>query len=597
LNNLAALFLEMGQPAEAEPLYTESLRIIAASLGDSSAEYVSSLHNLAILYAASGREATALDLMEEAARLEDQMVGRILAIGSESARMAYLRMLQCGVDAVLSLVLRHYATSAPAVGKALDLVLRRKAVVTEAMAIPRDAVLERRYPGLQGELKELAALRLQVARKALAGPGAEGPAAHRQLLGEWKDRKERLESELTGRIPEMNLERMLRAADRRAVARALPEDAALVEFVRFDVFDFTAVLARGERLWKPCRYIAFILRAGEPDQARLVDLGEAEPIDQMIAGFRRWIAGGLEGGDDPARGEWPADAAGPAGIDDGSTLRAALFTPLAAALGDRTRLILAPDGDLARLPFEVLPMEDGRPLIDEYRISYLGAGRDVLRFGATSATEAREPVVLADPDFALAASPATAGPEPPSGGRPGTPPPRGARATSMGSHCSSRPCARRARRASVSAGYLACRPGWKGQRSKRGSRRAARRASCTSPPTASSWPTRSAMRAVRRGSGRWGWAWDAWRGRSSRTRCSAPGSPWPEPIPGSRADIRRWKPRTACSPQRISRASICWRWTSWSSRPARPAWVTSGRGKVSSACGGRSCWRARRRWS
>src|SRR6266536_2103277 len=142
LNNLAALFLEMGQPAEAEPLYTESLWIIRASLGDSSAEYVSSLHNLAALYAASGRETAALGLMEEATRLEDQMVGRILAIGSESARMAYLRMLQCGFDAVLSLVLRHYAASAPAVGKALDLVLRRKAVVTEAMAIPRDAVLE-----------------------------------------------------------------------------------------------------------------------------------------------------------------------------------------------------------------------------------------------------------------------------------------------------------------------------------------------------------------------------------------------------------------------------------------------------------------------
>src|SRR5207247_3387794 len=127
----------------------------------------------------------------------------------------------------------------------------------------------------------------------------------------------------------------LRAADRRAVALALPEDAALVEFVRFDVFDFTAVLARGERLWTPCRYIAFVLRAGEPDQARLVDLGEAEPIDQMIAGFRRWIAGGLGGGDDPARCEWPADAAGPAGTEGGTTLPAALFTPLAAPLRDR----------------------------------------------------------------------------------------------------------------------------------------------------------------------------------------------------------------------------------------------------------------------
>ena len=57
---------------------------------------------------------------------------------------------------------------------------------------------------------------------------------------------------------------------------------------------------------------------------------------------------------------------------------------MAPALGSRARLLIAPDGDLTRLPFEVLPTADGRCLIDDYQISYLSCGRDVLRFGSAT---------------------------------------------------------------------------------------------------------------------------------------------------------------------------------------------------------------------
>jgi hypothetical protein len=62
-------------------------------------------------------------------------------------------------------------------------------------------------------------------------------------------------------------------------------------------------------------------------------------------------------------------------------LRAAIFDPLLPAIGNRKQLLLAPDGDLTRLPFEALPTDDGRRLIDDYQISYLGVGRDALRSG------------------------------------------------------------------------------------------------------------------------------------------------------------------------------------------------------------------------
>jgi hypothetical protein len=85
----------------------------------------------------------------------------------------------------------------------------------------------------------------------------------------------------------------------------------------------------------------------------------------------------------------------------GTPLREAVFDKLAAALKGRTRLLLAPDGGLTRLPWEVLPTADGRRLLDAYQISYVSCGRDVLRFGAASTGQPGEPLMLADPDFDL----------------------------------------------------------------------------------------------------------------------------------------------------------------------------------------------------
>ena len=81
-------------------------------------------------------------------------------------------------------------------------------------------------------------------------------------------------------------------------------------------------------------------------------------------------------------------------------LRSAVFDPLIDALKGRKRLLLAPDGNLSRVPFEVLPLNnDGRCLIDEYFITYLSTGRDILRFGNVVSGLSIDPLVAADPDF------------------------------------------------------------------------------------------------------------------------------------------------------------------------------------------------------
>src|SRR5262249_41126588 len=83
------------------------------------------------------------------------------------------------------------------------------------------------------------------------------------------------------------------------------------------------------------------------------------------------------------------------------SLRKALFDPLLPALMGRTRLFLAPDGDLTRLPFEALPLVDKQRIIDNYLISYLGSGRDILRLGIVSPHQPGAPLIVADPNFDL----------------------------------------------------------------------------------------------------------------------------------------------------------------------------------------------------
>lgn len=453
LNNLATMYLATHHYAQAEPLLQQALHMRLACLGDEHADYagslvalavycqgvgdylraeplleqatdiigntLSTLHpsygaclvNLAFVRVATNQTSDALPLMERAMAIDDRIIGEIFSIGSETQRMAYLGTIQAKFESFLSLVLEHLQDTHGGVNAAFELILRRKAIGAEAIAAQRDVVMGGKYGELKARLRQLTALRLRVAKKRLVGPGPDGPQEHERLLAKWNSEKDRLEAELARQIPEMNLEQQLRAADRRAVALGLPEGVALVEFVRFDVFDFHAVAEkvsdsrwRAPQQWKPARYLAFVLPAGEPDNVQMIDLGEAEPIDRMIADFRAGITGQTEHGAGRDLGAAPGEGTDGREREIGSPLRAAVFDKLTDALGGRNRLLLSPDGDLTRLPFEALPSADGRRLIDDYHFSYVAVGRDVLRFGAESSGSPTDPLIVADPDFDLAST-------------------------------------------------------------------------------------------------------------------------------------------------------------------------------------------------
>jgi CHAT domain-containing protein/tetratricopeptide (TPR) repeat protein len=398
LNNLAELYKGAGRYAEAEPLHRRALEIRTALLGEDHPDVAASLNNLAGLCAATSREGEALDLMKRAQNINDHLIRNIFSIASESQRLRYLSFLRGDMDAFLSLISRYMPSSPDAAGAGLDLVLKRKAIVAEAMAAERDAVLGGRYPELEPKLRELKTLRFQIAQKMMAGPGPEGIDVHRKTLEKWEDEKEKIEVFLANRIPEINLDKRLMDADRQAVAKALPGNSALVEFVRFELFDFKAIAAQGQPVWKPARYLAFVMPSGEPGKISMIDLGQADEIDRMISEFRTRITG--ESDNRGGRGIVTRTERKEGG-ESGPKLRAAVFDPIMGSLFGQKRIFVAPDSNLYRLSFGALPAETGRYLLDDYHICYIGSGRDILRFGTLSQAASAAPLVTADPDYDL----------------------------------------------------------------------------------------------------------------------------------------------------------------------------------------------------
>ncbi len=424
LHNLASLYHNvMGRYGEAESLYRKALEIKIAVLGKEHPDVATTLNNLAALCAATSRASEGLELMKQAQSINDHLIRQVFSFASETQRMGYIAALRGDMDSFLSLISQYLSDSPAALRDGLDLVLKRKAIVAEALATRRDAILGGRYPDLVPALRRLRTLSVQIAQKIMSGPGPEGAEAHWQLIEKWKAEKESLEVFLASRIPEIDLERKLMEANRARVAGALPEGTVLVEFVRFNLFDFKGLRAQGQSVWKPARYLAFVLLPDQPDNVEMIDLGEADLIDDMISDFRAAITGRTEKpagheargglgavmdlGQKPLQASSPYQSS-PEGRQDATTnvgqkLRGALFDPLIKVFGDRKRLILAPDGDIYRLPFGALPADKERYLIEDYHISYVGAGRDILRFGAGSAPGAAPPIVIADPDYDLEA--------------------------------------------------------------------------------------------------------------------------------------------------------------------------------------------------
>jgi tetratricopeptide (TPR) repeat protein len=363
LRGLGSLLAREDRVDEAEPLLAKAVTL-ARRLGPGHPELAMALQSHATLRAATGDWQPALRFLRESIEITNGMVRQVIALGSDRQRLAYMATIRRELELTVSLALAltegddapRDGVSAEGIRLAGDLVLRRKGVTAEVLALHRDAVLLERHPEFREELQRLAALRAQIARRTLDGPGPEGPDAHTALLAEWAAAREELERTIAADVPSLGFERRLQRADVDGAAAALPEGSALIEFLRGPTLRLTED-ASDRLTWRPARYVAFVVRAGSTGTTKLLDLGDAETTDRLIATLRQAIPGaGSELRDVEPEGEHD----GRANSEQAATnLAARILHPWLGSLDESCRrLFLAVDGELTTLPFEILPLDE-----------------------------------------------------------------------------------------------------------------------------------------------------------------------------------------------------------------------------------------------
>ena len=360
LNNLAFLYNSQGAYAKAEPLLLRALAINEKALGPDHPDTAQSLNSLAALYMNHGAYAKAQPLLRRGIGSQSLFLQGQLPLLPQAARLAQVQALDGSWEFAFSGVER----SSSAAELALFSRLNRYGLLLEIEQ--RQAQLARAPGAPQALARQIAELTTRLADVAI-------PAAQRQELGK---RREELEREFYRLLPSLKPQ----IVEPAQVARLLPAGAVLVEFQRYRLYDMRQ--KKGQR-WGAPRYLALVLSPA--GTTRAVDLGPAAAIDPLIA---RALKGSEANSDDPST-LW-------------QQVNEKLFpAPLLQLLEEANQWILAPDGELSRIPYAALPSprDPQRRLPDTVTLKLVSSGRSLLPQSPASGSAITRPLVLADPDF------------------------------------------------------------------------------------------------------------------------------------------------------------------------------------------------------
>lgn len=399
LNNLAILHQTMGDNAKALTLFERALTIREKALGPQHPDTAMVLNNVAFLYQDMGDFTKALPLFERSLTICEKAFGsqdRATAVCQHNLATNYYRQddlvntrafvtkwvssIHHQLQSILAMDERSRLTwQASHLVYSLEpcvlrpepmgqLLLRWKGIVLDSMIEDRAmaSAVSGDSEGRQ-KLADIQQLRTSMSKLAFSDKQADRDQSE-QIASRIADIERSLASRAT------ILGRVRQSADITldAVLPALPYGYVLLDFFQF----YDPKLKEEEA---NCYGVLLLAGDGQP---KIIRIDGAETIDQAIAASRSAITKGDE----------------PAFLSSLKILTDKLWIPIAAQLPpDSKTLIIGPDGALNSLSFAALPSSDGRFLAEQYRIVYVGSGRDLAR--PVSKERSNHFAVFADPDF------------------------------------------------------------------------------------------------------------------------------------------------------------------------------------------------------
>jgi CHAT domain-containing protein len=391
LDMLGNVHRARGEYAKAESLYQKALGVSENFLIPNHPAVAKTLDHLATLLAAKGDGAKAIEFQARSNRIDEQNISLNLSSGSERQKLVYMRTLNDKVSKTISLQLRFGSNDPGSREHAAELLLQRKGRIQDVMINTFSNLRSRLRMEDQKLLAKLNSVNAQLSRLVLEGPEQNSTAKHRERIATLEEQKEKLESDISRASAGFYQQPQTVTLD--AIRSVIPEHTALVELAVYNPFD---PMAEDAKAYGDAHYVAYVIRKEGEVQSR--ELGEAKSINNTIGAFRQALQ-------KPQRQDVQELARS---VDE------KIMQPIRALLGDSEQLLISPDGDLNLIPFEALVDEREHYLVEQYAVTYLTSGRDLLRMQVEHESQS-EPLVMANPSFGdpdapqLASTPVMAG--------------------------------------------------------------------------------------------------------------------------------------------------------------------------------------------
>ncbi len=303
--------------------------------------------------------------------VEETTLTTFLATGSESQKQASMIKLSNTTHITISLHLQDAPNNPKAANLALTTILRRKGRILDSTINSLQTIRDNLTPENKKLLDDLATTRTQLAALIYNKPKNLPLEQYRQQVATLKGKAEKLEADLS--LASAAFAETTKPVTIEKVQKLIPADAVLVEIMQYYPVD-----AKANKFKQP-HYAAYILHStGAP---QWLDLGATEPINKAIREFRYSLSRPDTSHKQIAR-----------------TLDQQVMEPIRQKLGNAKHILLSPDSLLNLIPFAALVDENNQYLIQNYNITYLTTGRDLIKLEIDFPTK-QPPVLVANPEY------------------------------------------------------------------------------------------------------------------------------------------------------------------------------------------------------
>jgi CHAT domain-containing protein/Tfp pilus assembly protein PilF len=365
LNNLGGNSQQLGKYEEAEAHYRQSVEMYTRlARGDHPALLVS-MTNLAGVLVARRQHSEAERLFRDALAMERRLNSIYASQKSEAETLTLIASTGQACDGLLSVARGDPAGIYLEIQASKGLVFR---VAQRRHLAARAATVD---PTLAKRLAAQADARQRRAELLLA-PRSQDAATRKKREEDIKSHEKTIadvDREIRLQLPVMGRADRLDRATLPDLQKALPADAALVDYFHYTFFDWDNEKPVGMKESRTPRYLAFVVTR---DKVAWVDLDPAAKIEPAITHWREAITG------DPLRGIPTASPETTTKL--GAKVRELVWDKVRKAIPTSTKVVyICPDADLHRVPFAALPGDKpGAILLEDFALATIPHARFLL---------------------------------------------------------------------------------------------------------------------------------------------------------------------------------------------------------------------------